>query len=189
MISSAVASLEAIGALRGAQVLLGPVTILQAAAFSFAVPELSRRRHELTERDWMRSALVVSAVIAVLGFIWGGLFLLAPDSVGRALLGETWAGTSAVLWPMVLGQLGGNLAHGTSAAFIGMDRAKVSMTLEAVFGALTLIGGVGGVLIGGAVGAAWGFAAPFWILLPVWWLVMRREVRRITAAAPSTPNS
>jgi O-antigen/teichoic acid export membrane protein len=189
LIISAVASLEAIGALRGAQVLLGPVTILQVAAFSFAVPELSRRRAELTERGWTRSAFAVSAVVTVLGFIWGGLFLLAPDSVGRALLGETWAGTSAVLWPMILGQLGGNLAHGTSAAFIAMDRAKVSMTLEAVFGALTLIGAVGGVLINGAVGAAWGFAAPFWILLPVWWLVMRREVRRITAEPAAAPSS
>ena len=190
LIISAVASLEAIGALRGAQVLLGPVTILQAAALSFAVPELSRRRHQLTEGGWMRSAFAVSAVVTVLGFAWGGLFLLAPDAVGRALLGETWVGTSAVLWPMILAQLGGNLAHGTAAAFIGMDRAKVSMTLEAVFGALTLVGGVGGVLLGGAVGAAWGLAAPFWILLPVWWLVLRREARRVSAQQQATavPN-
>ena len=44
LVIGVVASLEAIGALRGAQVLLGPANILQVAAFSFAVPELSRRR-------------------------------------------------------------------------------------------------------------------------------------------------
>jgi hypothetical protein len=70
-----------------------------------------------------------------------------------------------------------------------MDRAKVSLTLESLFGPLTLIGGVGGVLIGGAVGAAWGFAAPFWILLPVWWLVLRREARRITTAPDRAPSA
>ena len=99
-------------------------------------------------------------MVTVLGFGWGALFLLAPESVGRALLGDTWAGTSASCWPMILGQLGGNLAHGASAALIGMDRAKVSLSLQAVFAPLTLVGGVGGVLLAGAEGAAWGFADP-----------------------------
>ena len=103
----------------------------------------------------------------MLSFAWGMLFLLAPDAVGRALLGDTWEGTQAVLWPMILGQLGGNLAHGTAAALIGMDRAKVSLSLSAVFGPLTVVGGVIGVWLGGAVGAAWGFAAPFWLLSAV----------------------
>ena len=114
------------------------------------------------------------------------IFLLAPDWVGRELLGATWSNTSAVLWPMVLGQLAGNLAHGTSAAFVGMDRAKVSMGLEALFGAPSLIGGVGGAMLHGAVGAAWGFAIPFWLLLPVWWAVLLREIKRITAAPSET---
>ena len=51
LLVSAIASLEAIGALRGGQVLLGPVTILQVAAISFAVPELSRRRDQLTDAE------------------------------------------------------------------------------------------------------------------------------------------
>jgi O-antigen/teichoic acid export membrane protein len=178
LLVSVIASLDAIGALRGAQVLLGPVMILQVAATSFAVPELSRRRRRLSGRNWVQAAVAVSAVVSVLSFVWGMLFLIAPDGVGRALLGDTWEGTRSVLWPMILGQLGGNLAHGTTAALIGMDRAKVSLTLSAVFGPLTVIGGVVGVTLGGAEGAAWGFAAPFWLLLPFWWLMLRREVRR-----------
>jgi O-antigen/teichoic acid export membrane protein len=192
LLVSAFASLEAIGALRGGQVLLGPVTILQVAAISFAVPELSRRRRQLTERGWMRAAFAVSAVVTVLGLSWGTLFLLAPDVAGRALLGDTWEGTQAVLLPMIIGQLGGNLAHGTSAAYTGMDRAKISLRLSAVFGPLTVVGGLVGVWLGGAVGAAWGFAVPFWLLLPFWWLVLRREVRRTVAlnrAGSAQPDS
>jgi O-antigen/teichoic acid export membrane protein len=180
LVISVVASLEAIGALRGAQVLLGPVLVLQVAAFSFAVPELARKRGTLTERQWMRSALSVSAFVTVLGFGWGMLFLIAPDSVGRTLLGNSWIGTSAILLPMVLGQLGGNLAHGAAAALIAMDRAKVSLSLQMTFAPLTLLGGIGGVFVAGAEGAAWGLAAPFWILLPFWWMKLRQQARQLT---------
>lgn len=182
LIISAIASLETIGALRGGQVLLGPASILAVAAFGFAVPEMSRRRERFTERQWIRAAMAVSAVVTALGFGWGALFLLAPESVGRALLGDTWPGTSAILWPMILGQLGGNLAHGASAALIGMDRAKVSLSLQAVFAPLTFVGGVGGALLAGAEGAAWGFAIPFWILLPFWWIRLHQQARRLDRA-------
>ena len=182
LVIGVIASLEAIGALRGAQVLLGPANILQVAAFSFAVPELSRRASTLTERQWLQAALAVSAVVTVLGFAWGGLFLIAPDSVGRALLGDTWDETSAILWPLILGQLGGNLSHGAATALIAMDRAKVSLSLQVVFAPLTLVGGIGGVVLAGAEGAAWGFAAPFWLLLPFWWLKLRQQARGLVKA-------
>jgi len=146
---------------------------------------MSRRREQFTERQWIRAAMAVSAVVTVLGFGWGALFLLAPDSVGRALLGDTWPGTSAILWPMILGQLGGNLAHG-AAALIGMDRAKVSLSLQAVFAPLTFVGGIGGAFLAGAEGAAWGFAAPFWILLPFWWLRLHQQARRLDRARPGS---
>lgn len=186
LIISAIASLEVVGALRGVQVLLGPATILQVAAFSFAVPELSRRRDSFTQQQWMRASLAVSGVVTVLGFSWGAFFLLAPDSVGRALLGDTWVGTSAILWPMILGQLGGNLAHGPAAALIGMDRAKVSLSLQAAFAVLTFVGAIGGVLVAGAEGAAWGFAAPSWILLGFWWLKLHQQARQFGGALPTS---
>ena len=65
-------------------------------------------------------------------------------------------------------------------ALIAMDRAKVTLSLQAVFAPLTLVGGIGGVVIAGAEGAAWGFAAPFWILLPFWWLRLRQQARGLT---------
>lgn len=189
LLVGAIASLEAIGALRGGQLLLGPITILQVAAFSFAVPELSRRKAQLTERGWMLSCLGVSAVVTVLGFIWGGIWLLMPDSIGSAVLGDTWEGTKDVLWPMVMAQLAGNLGHGTAAGFIGMDRAKTSLLLNSIFGPVNLVLGVLGGYLAGAEGAAWGFAAAFWLLLPFWWLLLRRDIRTTVARNVVTSGS
>ena len=49
------------------------------------------------------------------------------------------------------------------------------------------VGGIGGVCLAGTgtgdEGAAGGFVAPFWILLPFWWLGLRRQARGL--AVPS----
>ncbi len=95
------------------QVLLGPVTILQVAALSFAVPELSRRRRQLTERrlDAGRASRCrpwspCSASPGVGCSCW-------PRTRSGARCSAT-PGTAPrrCCWPMILGQLGGNLAHG-----------------------------------------------------------------------------
>jgi O-antigen/teichoic acid export membrane protein len=170
LLIAAVGSLAAIGALRGGQTLLGPTTILAVAAESFAVPEFSRRRGSLNRAQWLRGALGVSAVVGALGFCWGLIFLLAPDVVGAALLGATWPGTSAVLLAMVLGQLGQAIALGPSLMLLAMDRAPVAFAISAIEAVLALSGGVGGVLLAGAQGAAWGFTIAFWAVAPLSWI-------------------
>ena len=50
---------------------------------------------------------------------------------------------------------------------------------------LTVIFGVGGVLVAGAQGAAWGMAAAFWAVVPLWWIQLRREARLLALPAAS----
>jgi O-antigen/teichoic acid export membrane protein len=104
-------------------------------------------------------------------------FLVLPNAVGEALLGDSWAGTESVLLPAIVGQAGAALAIGPSTMLYAMDRAKVTVRIHAVLAVLTLSLGVGGVLLGGAEGAAWGFALAFWSVVPAWWVLMRREAR------------
>lgn len=59
-----------------------------------------------------------------------------------------------------------------------MDRARVTMLVHSVYAPLVLVGGIGGVLWGGAPGAAYGFAAAFWLVLPLWWVRFWREAVR-----------
>src|SRR5699024_7146752 len=117
---AAVASLEALGALRGAQILLAPATLIEVAAFNVAVPEISRRAGSLDNRNRVRISLAVSGVIAALGSCWGIFFLIAPDIVGSTLLGATWPGTSASLWVMIIGQFGGATALGPAIMLVAM---------------------------------------------------------------------
>ncbi|MHA6630583.1 hypothetical protein ACU61A_34525 [Pseudonocardia sichuanensis] len=178
LVIAAVGSLAAIGALRGVQVLLGVTNILLMAAVAFALPELSRRRDGLTPRQWYGAAIGLSAVVAGLGFLWGLGFLLAPDAFGRALLGDTWDGVSEILFASVLGNA--LLASGIGPATMmrAMDRARMTLALNAVQCPLAFVCGVVGVLLWDAQGAVWGFAVAYAVTSPFWWLRLRREVRR-----------
>ncbi len=183
LIIAVVGSLEAIGALRGVQVLLGPTTILAVAAFSFAVPEWSRRRTSLvlTGRQWLRGAVVLSASVAGAGICWGLFVMFAPDALGAALLGKTWAGTSDILLASIVGQAGAAVLVGPAAMLYAMDRAPVTFALNARLAPLIFIGGVGGVLLAGAEGAAWGFSIAFWAVVPLWWQRLCREGAALAA--------
>lgn len=178
-------SLEAIGALRAVQVLLGPTTILAVAGFSFAIPEFSRRASTMTSRQWMQGASILSSVVAGLGAVWGLVFILAPDALGSFLLGATWPDTSAILWPTVAGQFAAAMAVGPAAMLYAMERPRVTFAVHLVEAPLIVVGGVGGVLAAGAFGAACGFAIAFWAVLPVIWSRFRREVlARTTVPEP-----
>lgn len=188
LVIAAIGSLQAVGALRGAQVLLGPISIIAVAAFGFAVPELARRRAQLSPGQWMQLALALSGVVALLGLIWGVIFLLAPNSLGESLLGDTWPGTRDILVPSLIGQVAGAAGVGFAAALYAMDRAPVTMYVHVPQALLLFAGGVGGVLLNGASGAAWGFAIAFCAVIPIWVVCVLREAaatsRRYTVPAP-----
>ncbi len=177
LIIASVGSLEAIGALRGAQVLLGPTTILAVGMYTFALPEFSRRRASLSVRGWMRGGLALSLFVTLSGVTWGVLFLVLPDAFGAALLGASWPNTKAILVASIVGQAGAAIVIGPSTMLYAMDRARVTVRVHAVLAVLILGCGVAGVFIGGANGAAWGFAVAFWALVPAWWLLVHREAR------------
>jgi O-antigen/teichoic acid export membrane protein len=183
LVIASVASLEAIGALRGAQVILGPITILSVGVYSFALPEFSRRRSTLSIRGWLRGGLALSAFGIVAAVSWGSLFFVLPDSVGEALLGASWTGTQSVLLPSLVGMCGSAAAAGPGTLLLAMDRARVTFWGCTVLAFLLLTLGVGGVLIGGATGAAWGFAAAFCLMVVPWWTLLVREVRRTVVTA------
>lgn len=177
-----IGSLGDVGALRGAQVLLGPATIIAVGMQTFFLPEYARRRDELDSRGWVMGAMKMSGLVTGLGVVWGAIFLVLPDAVGVELLGETWPETETVLLASVVYQAGAAVALGPATMLYAMDRARVTLSLHAVLAPLMFIGGIGGVLLGGAVGAAWGFAAAMWAVMPAWWIRMHREGVKVSAA-------
>ena len=179
---AAVAGTAAAGALRGGNMLTVPATIMSTGLMTFAVPELSRRRAAMTRRGWTWAALAISGLVVVTGVVWGSLFLLLPDGVGLALLGDTWAGTKEVLVPIIVGQAGSALSVGPAAVLYANEGARLTLRLHVVYAVLLVVASTVGALGWGAVGTAWGMAAAFWLTVPWWYLAVHRHVRR-----PVTP--
>lgn len=178
LLIAAVASLQANGALRGAQVLLGPVTMLVAATVRFAVPEFARRRATLTEREWHLGAVGIAAFGGIVGLLWGLVFVFAPDWLGYQLLGATWPGARDILWVTILANFALSLSTGPYTMLYAMDRAKVTMGVHTLFAPLVLIFGVGGAALYGAGGATVGFALAYFAAAPLWWHYLRREAKQ-----------
>ena len=189
LLIGAIASVQTVGSLGGAQRLLGPTTILATATFSFAVPEFVRRRDRLTDRQWMIAAAGVSAGVAGLGGLWGAFFLLTPDAVGASLLSETWPGTREILLFAVLTQIGAAASNGPVVMLYALDRASSTLTIQLVLGVLTFAGGTGGALLGQAVGAQIGLGIAAWAIVPFWFARLWRELgKRDRERAAGTPE-
>lgn len=169
-------TLTDVGSLRGAQVILGPVSLLAAAAFSFAVPELARRSHLRTRRRVVAAA-GLGGVLATAGLVWGTIALLLPTEVGVALLGDSWPGVRAVLLATAVGQIGNLIAMGPNCVVYAMGRSDSVFRVHAAVSVLLLVGGTAGVWLGGAVGAAWGMAAAYWAVLPFWFWALIKLAR------------
>ena len=82
---------------------------------------------------------------------------------------------------LIVTQAGSALALGPATMLYAMDRPKVTLSIHAWLAPLLLVGGVGGVLLNGAEGAAWGFGAAFWAVLPAWWIRVVREAKKVAA--------
>jgi O-antigen/teichoic acid export membrane protein len=173
-----------VGALRGAQTLLGPMNILGLGVFSFLLRELVR--HPLTSPGSRRRfAAAVGGALAVASLLWGGVLMVLPDRVGIQLLGGTWPATTHVLAPMTVYVAGAAAATGLLAVLRSAGDARSTFVVNTVLAPTMLLGVVIGELLGDVVGAAWGFAAATTLIVPLFWLRMERLYRRRPAADPA----
>jgi hypothetical protein len=175
VVVAAIGGLSVVGALRGAQVLTGPVQVLALSSLAFVTPELARRPW-IVGRRLVRAGLGVSAAIEVPTIAWGILLLLLPDSLGRQLMGDTWAGARAILVPTVIGMTVATFSLGAACGHYATGLARVLFPLKIMVAPSYLLGGLAGVLAGGAFGAATGLALAHALNATVTWI-------RFTAAA------
>ncbi|MGQ0576680.1 MAG: hypothetical protein ACT4RN_21140 [Pseudonocardia sp.] len=166
-----------VGALRGAQTVLGPMNILGLGVFGFLLAELVRRP-DLPIARRRQVAAGAGAALAAAAVVWGALLLLLPDRAGALLLGETWAASRGVLLAMTLYVAGAAAATGVLAVLRSVGDARSTFVVNTVLGPLMLVAVVTGQLTGGVVGAAWGFAASTVAILPLFWLRMEKVLRR-----------
>ena len=170
-----IASAAAVGSLRAAQVLLGPLGIVGAAVFQFAVPEVARRAS--VSARWLATlAAGLSGGLGLLTIGYVALLLLLPDEVGVVLFGDSWAGAAAVLLAMGLSSVSSSLANGPAGVLYGLGQARATFRINLAKGPVLLLALLASAWAAGAVGAAWALAAVEAVVLPVWIVTLRRTL-------------
>ncbi|WP_330332733.1 hypothetical protein OHS33_25475 [Streptomyces sp. NBC_00536] len=173
----------AVGALRGATTLFGPLNVLFNSANAFGPPMLLRRGGK---RAVVRTTAALGLVLAVLGAGWAAVLYVLPDRLGRQLLGDTW-GSAAALLPATGAQYAA-MGLGTCALLtLRVLAPKATLAVQLIFSVLSVILLLVGYVLWGAPGAAWGLAAGSALKALAAWTRVARLPLPSSAPAP-TPS-
>ncbi|MDT0344530.1 MATE family efflux transporter [Streptomyces litchfieldiae] len=165
----------AVGALRGAATLFGPMNVLFNAATGFGPPLL--RRHSGPHRQ-ARAAAGVGGALAVLAVTLGVGLSLLPDGAGRALLGDTWEAAIELL--PATGSQYAAMALGTCGLLVlRVLSPRATLPIQVAFSALSVCCLLGGYAAGGILGAAWGLCAGSAAKATAVWLRVGLELRTV----------
>ena len=175
----AVAGLAAVGAIRTGEIMMGPVHVLFMGGNVVAVAEGARIR---SPERLARMSLLVSGLMSAAAAVWGLILILLPTSIGVRLLGTTWSAADAVMVPFVLLTIGLTVAAGPQTGLRSLAAARRGLRARLVHSPLMLVGAIGGAMVDGAVGAAWGMVAGNWIGAAVWWWQFRHALREPRAS-------
>jgi len=153
VILAGVLGVAELGRFRATQILFGPISALILLAPAVGVPEASRR----PERDdGLRFSRLVSGCLAALVVVVWALVSAIPDDVGELALGDSWAGTQALIAPIAVAETASAVLVGSFIFLRSRGLVETTLKLRIIAGPMVIIGGCVGALTGGIVGAAWG---------------------------------
>ncbi|WP_432156234.1 hypothetical protein [Streptomyces sp. bgisy153] len=172
----AIAGVGAVGAVRGAELLLGPFLAVLMGLSLVTVPEAARVLRQAPHRLG-RFCLLLGGGQAAAALVWGGALLLMPDRLGEFGLGDVWHSASRLIVPVTLGVAGAGLGTGAAAGLRALGAARRSLRCQLFASACYVGGGLGGAALAGTAGSAWGVAAATVGGSAVWWLHLRSALR------------
>ncbi|MEU6120438.1 hypothetical protein [Streptomyces sp. NPDC047123] len=168
----AIVGVGAVGAVRGAELLLGPFLALLMGLSLVTVAEAARVLRQAPHRLG-RFCLLLGGGQAAAALLWGAALLLLPDRAGEFVLGDVWPAASELIVPAALGVAAAGLGTGAAAGLRALAAARRSLRCQLFASACYVSGGLGGAVAGGTVGSAWGVAAATVCGSAVWWLQLR----------------
>lgn len=172
----AIVGLGAVGAVRGAELLMGPFLAVLMGLSLVTVPEAARVLRQAPHRLG-RFCLLLGGGQAVAALLWGGSLLLLPNRLGDLLLGGVWHSSSHLIVPITFSVAGAGLGTGAAAGLRALGAAKRSLRSQLFASVCYVGGGLGGAALAGTVGSAWGVAAATVGSSAVWWLQLRSALR------------
>jgi O-antigen/teichoic acid export membrane protein len=170
-----VAGLAQLGRFRAGQIALGPLNVLFGGAGLVATPEGVRLLRE-SPRRLVRGCRWVSVALASGALAWGALLLSLPHGVGQFLLGVNWDGARSLLLPLSVAAATFGVVFGAYAGLRSLAAAKRSLRARYLDAAATMSFALAGAVVGGAAGAAWGFAIAGCLEIAIAWWQFRRAL-------------
>lgn len=179
VVVAAIAGARALGAIRGALLLIRPYILFQTAAVAAGVSEIANApTHPASERHVRRTTVIALAI----GIVNIAILMLIPDVVGRLLLASAWDAAQPLLAPAGLQILALGLIVGPRSYLTGRKAIRWTVALDLSMTVVVLATGSVGVVMGGAIGAFWGTAIGHLIGAVMWWTALRLWRRRNVAA-------
>ncbi|MEU6538574.1 hypothetical protein [Streptomyces sp. NPDC047000] len=172
----AIAGVGAVGAVRGAELLMGPFLAVLMGLSLVTVPEAARVLRRAPHR--LRGfCLLLGGGQAAGALLWGSALLLMPGRLGELALGGVWHSSSQLIVQITLGVAGAGLGTGAAAGLRALGAARRSLRCQLFASACYVGGGLGGAALAGTAGSAWGVAAATVSGSAVWWLHLRSALR------------
>ena len=168
---------SSVGTLRAGELILGPFNILFQGVHLVALPEAVRLLEE-SEICLVRWARLLSGAMVVAAMAFGAVCLALPDAVGVRLLGDSWMAARTVLPPLILSVAGMVAGAGAGVGLRALAAADRLLRVAVVTSLATFGAASAGVIMGNAIGAAWGMCFGAWIGAAWSWLELRWAVRR-----------
>ncbi|MER6171778.1 hypothetical protein [Streptosporangium sp. NPDC001681] len=148
-----IAGPAAVGAWRAVLTLFGPANVVMAAGRVAVVSELSRLRTAGPGR-MLRSAATVGLLCGAVGAAAGTVAAFLPDSVGQALLGESWADVGPIVPAFTALLVIEGIGLGPYGVLRAMERVRMLFFLRISLAAGRVLAVSAGAALAGAVGAA-----------------------------------
>ena len=174
----AFAGTAAVGAIRGVSTLFGPLTVLHAGVYAGLLSRLRSRTHE---RE--RTLRAVSMGLVGAACILTGVWALVPDTVGTALLGDTWGSARELVVPFGFGMA---LTVASSGAVLGLRAlvaASMTLRIRLVVAPITL----GALLAGSAWAAQQGYTVGFVVASAVGTALLWFGYLQVRSGLPQEP--
>jgi hypothetical protein len=175
-------TLDDAGALRGAQVMMGPITVLFAASTLYMQPKMvlwHRAGSNVMDQARAQSALNAAATVS-----WVAIAILIPDAVGVRVFGASWAGLRDVLVVVGLSFFGLAISSGPLTALRSRGQLNAGLAAQTLIAVVILVStAIGGLMF--SEGTLRGFAAGNIIASGIaWWVLVRWRVHDM-ASGPS----
>jgi len=181
-----VSTVEAIGAVRGVQLLFAPLGVLYLGALVTLLP-----RNRRDDRGRGRLALGASSV-ALAGVAAAAIAVYAalPASVGEALLGDTWVPAADLVPSYGSYMVAMAVAAGATVGLMASDRPRDLSLLRLGFAVPLLLAPLAGASIGDAKGFTVALAVVGAALaVSSWWLFLARTRRSVPGSGDATQTS